>query len=156
MNYFFVSLYTFYFSNYVIICESAKNMILRRVLTFDTIDNYIMLISLCLTRKVFHVLVPAYLSNLKIHHCLQKDTQESHQSSLSFFNHRHCMAPVYVPFSGMNFPPCLINLTSISVIIFSSDCPDTLYPTLQMGTFILSNSLESLQTTPSLTYYSDY
>lgn len=40
-------------------------MILRRVLTRGTAENCIMLKSILLTRKVFHDLVLAYLSNCK-------------------------------------------------------------------------------------------
>ena len=154
INHCFVSLYIFSFSSYFIMCESAKNVILGRVVSLDTVDNCIMLKSLCVTRIVY---LTWCLPNFWTSKCITDPKMTPTRITPDFhslFKHPCCIVPMsmHLSCSGTAFPPCSINSYSsfASVIISSALCPDTLCPTLQMGAFILCTFPGSLQTTPSL------
>lgn len=124
MNYSFVS-HIFSFNHYFNMSKSAKKIVIfSSILTLETPVNCIVLKSICLTRDVFHDLMPTYHPNLKTNHLSSQGYQlESHQTSHSLLNHPSFLQsiPMHLSCSAVAFPPCLIKpYLSLSSAIISS------------------------------------
>lgn len=117
-----MSLYIFSFSNYSVMCASEKNVVLRNILTFDTVKDCLILKIYSFTKKVFCELVPAYFSNLKTYHCPQDNTY-CNCTRLPVASWiipvASCLCPGASD-SGMAFPLCLISsYSSFNLVIIS-------------------------------------
>lgn len=88
MNYSCVSR-IFSFNHYFNMCKSSKkNVIFSSILILETPVNCIVSKSICLTRNVFHDLMPTYHPNLKTNHLSSQGYQlESHQTSHNLLHH---------------------------------------------------------------------